>query len=408
MSGATWIIIWPTFVWTCVALCSPAASQQYRIAVTAGPHGCYAAPVHIALNTVGGKPVTWVKLTTGRRAVECQATKVNGGVRISWIVTGLKPGERRIYLARLQDRGSPPPIRRMTVETVGRDLEIKADGQLVARYDATHGPNKPYFYPLNAPGGKELARAWPIEPAGPASSHDHPHHRGLWFTHGSVNGVDYWSEGKGTGSTQCRGYEDLESGPVYAHFRTGTDWVDPSGKKVAEDVRSVTVYAIPAGWLMDLQITVRPVNGPVTFGDTKEGSFGVRVADSMRVSGGSGHILMSTGTTDRQAWGTRADWVDYYGPVDGVPVGIAIMDHPQNLRHPTYWHVRDYGLFAANPFGIHEFVKGAAPGSGNYTIEPGSELTLRYRVLLHKGGPADAHINEVWWDYAEPPAVQVE
>ncbi|MGC8668401.1 MAG: PmoA family protein [Chthonomonadales bacterium] len=400
-------ILWLMLATGWPAHSAPAAPQQYRIRVTAGPHGCYSAPVRVRLEVPGSPSPAGVRLSSKGRTVPAQLARTPGGIELTWIVANLKPSESRDYTARLENTGNHPPTPKMAVVQTGRDLEISAGGELIARYDATHGPNKPYFFPLNAPGGRTIVRSWPVEQGSPASSHDHPHHRGLWFTHGDVNGVDYWSEGKGTGSTRCRGYEDLESGPVYAHFRTGTDWVDPSGKKVAEDVRDVTVYDTPAGWLMDFNVTVHPSNGPLTFGDTKEGSFGLRVADTMRVTGGNGHILTSAGVTDRMAWGTRADWVDYYGPVGGAEIGIAIMDHPQNLRHPTYWHVRDYGLFAANPFGIHEFVKGAAPHSGDFTLQPGSQLTLRYRVLLHKGGPEQAHVPDVWWDYAEPPTVSV-
>ena len=108
------------------------------------------------------------------------------------------------------------------------------------------------------------------------------------------------------------------------------------------------------------------------------------------------------------AWGKRATWVDYYGPVEGATVGVAMLDHPRNLRHPTWWHVRDYGLFAANPFGIHDFEPQQPAGAGDHALPAGGTLTFRYRVFLHNGTTAEARIADVWTAYAEPPKVEVK
>ena len=67
-------------------------------------------------------------------------------------------------------------------------------------------------------------------------THDHPHHRGLWFTHSSVNGVDFWTEtGKKVGKTVHTGYTAVEGGPFYSALRTTTDWITADGRrKLAE------------------------------------------------------------------------------------------------------------------------------------------------------------------------------
>ena len=69
-----------------------------------------------------------------------------------------------------------------------------------------------------------------------------------------------------------------------------------------------------------------------------------------------GQIINSNGLTDTKAWGQAAPWVDYSGMVDGQRLGIAILNHPSSFRFPTHWHVRTYGLFAANPFGLRDFM----------------------------------------------------
>jgi hypothetical protein len=128
----------------------------------------------------------------------------------------------------------------------------------------------------------------------------------------------------------------------------------------------------------------------------------------MRLRGGDGHIVNSEGLRDSATWGKRAGWVDYYGTVEGGVVGVAILEHPSSFRHPTYWHVRDYGLFCANPFGIHDFEPERPATAGVYTLPVGQELTLRYRLLFHAGTASDAHVADRWGEYAEPPSISVK
>jgi hypothetical protein len=343
---------------------------------------------------------------------ECQVeTAGSGMVRVTWTTHDLKPGESREYhLVPTQATANSG----VEVKKNGKNLDFFIRGKLFTRYDVTTGPNKPYFYPIIGPTGAPVMRHWPVEEV-PGETHDHPHHRGLWFTHGMVNGVDFWSEEKGTGKTVHTGYDAMESGPVYGLMRSRTDWIAPDGKKIAEDAREVRVYYLREGTLMDFTVTVKAVGGPLVWGDTKEGSFGLRVADSMRdaVEKGKvaeGHILNSNGLKDGATWGKAADWVDYYGPVDGQTVGVAIFDGPDSFRHPTYWHVRDYGLFAANPFGLHDFVseyKGVSD-KGNFTLPEGKTMTFRYRLFFHKGTPNEAGIPNAWNAFSHPPKIEIQ
>jgi len=128
----------------------------------------------------------------------------------------------------------------------------------------------------------------------------------------------------------------------------------------------------------------------------------VRVAETMKLKrdGEHGHIVNSAGMRDGEAWGKRADWCDYYGPVEGKIVGIAIFDHPENPRHPTWWHVRDYGLFAANPFGKHHFESLDDKSAGNLTVPAGQSVTFRYRFYLHEGDEKQAEVAKKYHEYA--------
>ena len=129
----------------------------------------------------------------------------------------------------------------------------------------------------------------------------------------------------------------------------------------------------------------------------------IRLAETMRLKGkvGHGHIINSNGVRDGDTWGKRADWCDYYAPREGKTYGVAIFDHPQNLRHPTWWMARDYGLFAANPFGQHDFEgRKDEPHLGDYTVPAGGTLTLRYRFYFHTGDPDAAQVAERYAEYA--------
>jgi hypothetical protein len=124
----------------------------------------------------------------------------------------------------------------------------------------------------------------------------------------------------------------------------------------------------------------------IVFGDTKEGTFALRLHPNLRLRGAvaKGAASNREGLAGAAVWGKRSAWVAYQGPVDGEEVGVAIFDHPSNPRHPTWWHARDYGLFAANPFGAHDF-EGAPEGTGDLALVRGATLTLRYRVLVFRG-----------------------
>jgi hypothetical protein len=280
-------------------------------------------------------------------------------------------------------------------------LRVEIGGQLFTEYRSD--AQRPYMYPLTGPSGANLARPYPMEKGG---AEDHPHHRSLWFTHGGVNGVDFWGNGEKNGTQKHLGFEEIQSADSSsASFVTKTSWLLPSGDEVLADKRLIRVEALPEGGkIIDHTITMTATQGDAVFTDTKEGSFAIRVGPTLSMKkseGAAGHITTSEGAKDAKAWGTRAKWVTFHGPDQkGEAVSITIFDHPQNLRHPTWWHVRDYGLFAANPFGIHDFEKSDDKTKGNHTLPKGESMTQRYRVLIQKGEPDQAKLAEVFIAYA--------
>jgi hypothetical protein len=245
-----------------------------------------------------------------------------------------------------------------------------------------------------------MTRNWPMEkPRG--EKHDHPHQRSLWFTHGDVNGVNFWDEpgfGKAAAIKHVKFVKIASGKPavVVAQDR----WLEKDGKTVCEDERTLRFDTDGDARWIDFDITVKATQGPVTFGDTKEGTFAVRVAQTLTPEAKKGgKIINSEKQVDAAAWAQRAPWVDYHGPIDGKTVGIAIFNHPSSFRYPTYWHVRTYGLFAANPFGLKEFTEGKQKGA--YTIPSGKTMTLRYRVFLHRGDEEEGKVAEAFAAYAQ-------
>jgi len=257
------------------------------------------------------------------------------------------------------------------------------------------------------PYGEPITRAYPVVKDVPGESQDHPHHKSFWVAWGDVNGADNWSENeKGHAHQVVRELQEAVSGPAFGRISCGLDWVSEAGEKQLEEDRELTFHNLSKSCrAVDLKVVFRATEGKIRFGDTKEGGIcSIRVATSMD-AGDQGTIVNSYGgTNEAETWGKRAQWCDYYGPVAGETVGIAILDHPTNFRHPTYWHVRNYGLMTANPFGLSHFL-GDKEMDGSHVLAAGEELVFQYRVLFHTDTTGEANVAAKYNDYINPPVV---
>lgn len=299
----------------------------------------------------------------------------------------------------------PPPPAGVQISSQPGKMTVSIAGQPFTEYHFVNTP-KPFLYPLFGPTGTGMTRNFPMaSPDG--EEHDHPHHRSLWFGHGLVNGLDFWTEKPGAGRIEHDKFTAIRGGPDKGIIRSRNKWIAPDGKVVCTDERSMTFYNVgTTARLFDFEITIHADHGEVIFGDTKEGTMGVRVAETMRLTQPTGgvnpesHIVNSEGARDTEAWGKRAKWCDYSGLVNGKIAGIAIFDHPQNPRFPTWWMARDYGLLAANPFGQHEFEKLSNENVGDLKIPAGQSVTFRYRFYLHSGSAEEARVAEHFEEFA--------
>jgi hypothetical protein len=273
-------------------------------------------------------------------------------------------------------------------------VTVNLDGQFFTEYlYADHGRSKPVLYPVIGPGGARMTRDYPFKKGTPGEASDHPHHASLWFTHGQVNGISFWHVGNNTGVIRHQKFLKLEGNTL----ATANKWLSAKGEEQCSDETTLTFHAQGGNRAIDFDITVHASAGDVTFGDTKEGSMGIRTHPALRLKGSvaKGKAVNSEGVSGKAVWGKRAKWVDYWGPIGSQTVGVAIFDHPGNPRHPTWWHARDYGLVAANPFGVHNF-EGKPKGTGDLVIKRGEKVRFRYRFLFHIGDVENADIRKKW------------
>lgn len=285
----------------------------------------------------------------------------------------------------------------------------------------TGGPdlNRPYLHPLRSASGRIVNRSVPAGQL-PGETTDHPHHAGLFYGHGDVNGFNYWAvqnvptaPSKATanfGRIVVTKVGPVTSGKTSGSIDAVLTWLKPDGAPLLTETRRMIFHAHPELRIVDFDFDFAAI-GEVTFRDTKEGTFAMRMATALEEPPAKEKpgALPRTGTLvnaqggrrEANVWGRRSEWVDYSGEIDGERVGVTMMDHPENPRHPTYWHSRGYGLHSINPFGVHDFLNDKNR-DGSLTLAPGQHVRFRYRVVIHPGYPP-SKIAELYRAFAKQP-----
>ncbi len=288
-------------------------------------------------------------------------------------------------------------------------VEVTVDGRELTSYWWHPSLFKPVLYPLRTAKGTTLTRNYPPLPN---EAEDHPHHVGVWFNYGNVNGLDFWNNSGAVpadkksqyGSIRHREITTLKSGKEGV-LGVVCDWVDSRDNVLL--VEETTFIFAGEG---DLRIIDRQAKltakTEVSFGDSKEGCMAIRVTTPLqlpssakdsqftdargtvtRVTGGqgaNGNYLSSEGKEGDAVWGTRARWMKLYGHFGTEPVEIIVIDHPKNPGYPTHWHARNYGLFAANALGQKALSEGKL-GELNYKLVKDESTYFRYRILVNCG-----------------------
>jgi hypothetical protein len=299
----------------------------------------------------------------------------------------------------------------------GNQVDVLVGGRPFTTYYFDSKVPKPFMHPLRSAEGIVVTRGFPMRKDIPGESKDHPHHRALYYAHGDINGVDFWGEAEfaekapvqaggktyraseqlPNGRTLLTKLEEVKSGADAGSLRARFNLVGPDGKVMGEETQAYTFSGDASTRTIDCEFTTHALKTPLKMGDTKEGTFAIRVVKALEEP--AVKMLNSEGAVgEKNIWGKRAKWVDYSGTVEGKKLGIAIFDNPSNPKHPTYWHARGYGLFAVNPFGEHDFYNDKKR-DGSMTIQPGGSLTFRYRVIIHDGDAGEAKVAEAYERY---------
>ncbi len=270
----------------------------------------------------------------------------------------------------------------------GETVAVTINGKDFTTYQFAKSLPKPFFSPVKAADGTDLTR--PI--VGPDYKGDHPHHKGIWVSVDEVNEIKFWAE-KGKIENQSIDVIAAEGNP--AKLKVENHWLGFDGKPVLTETTSISIFA---NRMLAYDISFRMVSGDVHFKDTKEGLFGVRIAESMREDKGAGIVTNADGKkATKECWGQRSAWVDYTGPIDGKTFGVAVFDHPGNFR-PSRYHVRNYGLFSVSPFGEGAYTNGQEKAVSDI-FKKDSVLRLRYGIYFHNGDAATSGVASVYQSF---------
>jgi hypothetical protein len=310
-----------------------------------------------------------------------------------------------------------------------KKVDVLVDGKLFTSFIYPDNIKKPVLWPVMSPKGNMLTRSFPmVNKAGDRT--DHPHHVGIWLNYGNVNGLDFWNNSEaippekrdGYGTIYLQSIDKIESGKGKAFLQTSSLWKSPKGETLLEDQTSFEFSAYDDIRIIDRTTTLKAVVDTVAFTDNKEGMFGIRVArelelpsdkptklmdahgvvtkiEKMDNSKVKGNYRSADGVEGKKVWGTRCRWMKLASEINGEPVSIVIIDNPENVGYPTYWHARGYGLFAANPLGQAIFTKGKK--TLNFSLTKGETVTFKYRMVIAGENLSDEKINKLADEYAK-------
>jgi hypothetical protein len=317
----------------------------------------------------------------------------------------------------------------LIIKEAEEKVEVQIDGELFTAYIWPENIKKPSLWPVMSPAGNMLTRSYPlINKEGDRS--DHPHHVGVWFNYGDVNGLDFWNNSEARpaeqrhryGSIVHRSIEKAESGEGKGTLETSAEWRSPDNTVMLEEQTRIEFIPGETMNIIDRTTTLEAVIDTVNFTDNKEGMFAIRVARELELPSDrptdlvdshgvvtrvekmdntyvKGNYRSAEGVEGKEVWGTRCRWMKLGSEINGEQVALVIIDHPDNVGYPTYWHARDYGLFSANTLGQKVFSNGE--NELNFSLKKGESVTFKYRLVVAGEDLSDEQINQMADAYAQ-------
>ncbi|MGH2624213.1 MAG: PmoA family protein [Sphingobacterium sp.] len=318
----------------------------------------------------------------------------------------------------------------ITENKADKRVDITIDGQPFTSYIYPESLMKPVLYPLRTSKNTLITRGWPFDPR-PGERVDHPHHVGLWFNYGDVNGLDFWNNSTAIPAEKKNEYgtivhasvNKMEATSDHALLDVTKYWQKPDGTNILkEDTRYL--FSIN-GEMRTIELTTKltALKENVSFKDNKEGLLGIRLArelehpsnEPVNFTDANGNITevakldnskttgkyrSSEGIEGDDVWGTRGKWVNLTGKIDNESISLVIIDHPDNIGYPTYWHARGYGLFAANPLGQNAMSGGKE--TLNFSLQAGKSIIFKYKILINSGSHlTDKEVNAIAETFAK-------
>jgi hypothetical protein len=309
-------------------------------------------------------------------------------------------------------------------------VDVMINGELFTSYIYPKSIKKPVLFPLKTSEGTLVTRGFPIS-SRIGERVDHPHHVGLWFNYGDVNGLDFWNNSdaitsgkENYGTIIHRSINKSISGLDKGELEVESDWVNDAGEVL---LKENTLFIFSGGKntrYIDRITTLTAQNKDVLFKDNKEGMLGIRVArelehpsdkpeifvdasgkatevPELNNDGVTGLYRSSEGRFGNDVWSTRAKWMNLTGKINNEHIAIAVFDHPDNVGYPTYWHARGYGLYSANPLGQKIFSNGFEELT--FTLSVGVSVTFKHRIIIYsaKDEISDQQVDKDYMKFME-------
>ncbi|MGB8010406.1 MAG: PmoA family protein [Terriglobales bacterium] len=278
-------------------------------------------------------------------------------------------------------------LSQVKIDVQDSQITVSVNGRPFTALQKGKDANKPYLYPLFTVSGKRVTRGFPMEKIAGEPT-DHPHQRGIWMGFEHLSGMNIWENDPSSppphmGTIQFQKVVETHDGDKTGGFTVAAQWVNQDGVPIIDETLTLTFYAEPRqDRKFDIDMRLKAIK-LATFEDSRDGIIGIRLATPFDESQG-GKVVNAEGLKGaKQIEGSRAPWVDWQADLDGEKVGVTMMDSPKNRRAPTSWRCMPFGLLFANPFAQRFYDKSREDGS--LSLQPGDELRLRYRFLIHSG-----------------------